>query len=230
MSRTFSLSGRGNTVSVDYFPAIELNSKYNYVLGLVGFYGCNSIRNIFEGNNRFYFQDRIITIPSGSYEIQEIADYLQKRAHPDKVVLQPNNNTLKCELSATGVVDFTQADSIGRMLGFSSRILPENILHESDLDVRVVDTTNINVECNITSGSYRNHSPSHTIFEFDIHVESGFRLVKEPSNVIYLPVSVPYIDNITLKLVNHRGQPIDFGEEEFSVLLELKQYGSSLAL
>lgn len=224
MSQTLTLTGRGNAVSVDYFPPIVLNPKYDYVLGLVGFYGCNSVRNVTQKNNKFHIGDTVLTIPPGAYEIDEISRYLKEHVK-ENLTLKANNNTLRVELQASQPVDFTKDGTIGRMLGFSAKILTVNQKHESDLNVEIIKATNIHVETNITSGAYRNATLSHTIFEFDLSVEPGYRLVKEPSTIIYLPINVRSIDNITLKLVDQDSTLVDFGTEAFTVRLELKQHG-----
>lgn len=228
MSQTFTLSGVGNSISVDYFPPIQLNPKIDHVLGLIGFYGCNSIRNIYEGNNKFYYNDKIeektIILKSGAYEINELNDYL-KSILKDNFNLWANNNTLKCEIFSNYDIDFTKPDNIGRMLGFSEKELKSGKKHESDLNVQIIKATNIHVECNITAGAYRNNNLAHTIFEFDLSVEPGYRLCREPSNIIYLPVTVNTIHNITLRLVDQFGEAVDFGEESFTIRLELKQNG-----
>lgn len=226
MSQTFSLTGVGNELSRNYFPPIELNSKYRYTLGLVGFYGCNSIRNIFPGNNKIYYNDKEVIIPSGAYEVEEINKYIQSVVcnNNNRVdfVLKANNNTLKCELKSIYNIDFTKPDSIGRMLGFSPRILEANQTHTSNLDVQIIKATNIHVECNITGGAHRNSSLSHIIYAFGISVEPGYRLDEKPSPVTYLPVIVNQIDNITLRLVDQNGELVDFGNEQVTITLELK--------
>lgn len=224
MSQTFTLTGSGGSISVDYFPPIELNPDYEYILGLIGFYGCNSIRNIYEGNNKLHYNDKVIVIPSGAYEINELNTFI-KTTLGDKFNLWANNNTLKCGVFSSYTINFNESGSIGRMLGFSKQKLKAGVRHESDLDVQIVKSTDIHVECNLTSGAYRNNNSVHTIFEFDLSVEPGYRLIKEPSHIIYLPVTSNVIHNITLKLVDQHGDAVDFGTEPFTIRLELKQNG-----
>lgn len=166
MSQTLTLTGVGNLISVDYFPAIELSPDYNYVMGLVGFYGCNSVRNIYEGNNKFYYGNSVVTIPTGAYEIDELSSFLKSKI-PTGFELKANNNTLKCEILASHEIDFRKEGNIGRMLGFSKKKLKANVKYDSDLGVQIIKATNIQVDCSITVGAYRNSASSHTIFEFD---------------------------------------------------------------
>ena len=61
-----------------FYPPIELSSSKNYVLGLIELLTFNSIPNIDVDHNKFYVSGEIITLPTGSYEIEEIEKYLQE--------------------------------------------------------------------------------------------------------------------------------------------------------
>lgn len=230
MDLLLTVTGKGSSISNDFFPPINVVGQG--FLGLRGLFTSHAIRNIDVGNNTIYYGKKKLIIPSGAYEISELNRYIQTHIDVHKKTdqettfsLRANNNTLKAELRSVFDIDFTKADSIGRMLGFSPQILKANQLHSSDLEVQIVKATCVQVECNITTGAFRNGSPSHTLFVFDVSVEPGFRLVKEPHNIVYLPITVQTISNITLDLVNQDGQPIDLGSEEVTVVLQLKHGG-----
>lgn len=243
MFRTFTLTGMSNVLTSTYFPPIELNPNVSYGLGLVGFYSFNSIPNVNEDNNTFKYYDKnlsdadlklldedklklkwhTISIPRGAYEVTEINSYLQDKLGSHNISLRPNNNTLKCEILSKYTLDFRDNNSIARLLGFNKGIKQSNILHSSDNLVEIVKVINIRIECNITSGAYYNNELSHTIFEFDVNVEPGYRLTKEPANIIYLPILTNSIDNITLTVVDQDGDLVDFNNEKITIRLELKQ-------
>lgn len=236
MSETFTLTGKGNYLSSNYYPSIVLDAKYTYKLGLIGLYTFNAVQNIFEGNNKIYWREtdgtlKHITIPSGAYEIVALNDYINRALteNPKDSVfsLKANSNTLKCELKSKYYIDFTPADSIGRMLGFSQQILVPSKLHNSDLPVKIAPATNIRVECNLTGGAYLNEAPAHTLYEFALDVEPGEQVKETPTNILYLPVITDQIDNITLKLTDQNGRLINFGEEEVTVRLELKRFSNN---
>lgn len=233
MSYTFTLEGASNVLSASYHPPIELNPSYSYALGLIGLHTYNSIPNITEKNNKFYYDDdgKVITIPPGAYEISDIEAYLRDNlVEPDSdesketiLSLKPNGNTLKCELKSRFAVNFTPEDSIGRRLGFSAKILKANELHESDLPVRIIKVATVRVECNITTGAYSNARLSHVLYEFATSVPPGFIINIEPTNIIYLPIHTKSIENITIKLTDQDGDLIDFRGERVLIRLELKR-------
>ncbi|MVN25442.1 hypothetical protein GO639_09805 [Staphylococcus aureus] len=217
----------------------------------MGFYGCNTINNITEANNLVSFrisndnssipQKLTIEIPCGAYEIEEINAVIQKHImfrlfhdkKPNDVVaddifyLHANNNTFKCEMRSKYEIDLTHPNSIAEMMGFAHGIFPPNQIHESSLPINITTVRLIRLDCNIISGSYINGEESHILFSFDIDVEPGYNLTKEPHSIIYMPVSPEgrqLIHNITVRILDEKNNLIDFGsEEEIFIILELKK-------
>lgn len=232
MSQTFTLKGRSSCLSVDINPPIELDSRYSYSLALISLSTWNSIPNIEPGRNKFHYSvdgiKQIIEIPTGSYEITDIEEYLQKElSSKSKTVikLHPNNNTLKCEIKCIYDIDFQPEDSIGKILGFSPQVLAANKLHKSDIPVEIFPVVTIRIECNIISGSYYINNPSHTLYEFSPSVDPGYSIIIEPRNLIYLPVNRNFIDNITLDILDQESRPVNFRGEDIVIRLELKKNG-----
>ncbi|KAK9731986.1 hypothetical protein QE152_g13196 [Popillia japonica] len=129
MSNTYTLTGYTSELSANYHPPIDLDRRYGYSLGLIGFHTYHTIANVVEGNNKFYYnKDKIITIPIGAYEIADMEEYIKNALSTsnDIISLKPNNQTSKCEIKSTMEIDFRHEDSIGRMLGFSERLLEAN--------------------------------------------------------------------------------------------------------
>lgn len=88
MSFTFTLSGNESVLSADY-PAIDLDPEAEYVIGLISFETFNTIPNIESHNNKFYCIDEdglrhIVTIPEGSYEIDDINKYIRRALGIDR--------------------------------------------------------------------------------------------------------------------------------------------------
>lgn len=240
MSYTFTLTGHRSVISADFYPPVELNSTHKYGLALLGFYTYNSIFNVDESNNLFAYikndgQKPIqLWIPPGAYEINEISKAmhtsLKQSCKQDKCdilfSLEANNNTLKCELKSSLNIDFRGKNSIGGLLGFGPVVLKSGKLHESTSNVDIMKVRIIRVDCNITSGAYLNSRQSHTLFEFDVDVEPGYKISKEPQNIIYMPIMPEgrqSIDNITLRILDDNGDLINFQGEKIIVKVELKK-------
>lgn len=222
----FTLTGNSSILEAFYFPPIELSENSVYGLGLVDLWTYNSIPNIDDRLNKIHFTGGLtITIPTGSYELSDLEDYIKKRCEEEGITfhLKGNNNTLRCELESSKAVDFTQENSIGKLLGFRG-ILKENILHTSQEPVSIISVNAIRVECNIVSGAYLNNQKSFTLYEFFPSVDPGYKIIELPSPVIYLPVSRKVIDRIELRLVDQNGELINLQKSELTVRLHLKKW------
>lgn len=224
MSLTLTLTGNSSILSAEYFPTLELSS--DYVCGLIDFQTYNSIPNIDDQNNNIQIGDQIIKIPTGSYEISDIAKYIEtellKLDKKNKFSLKANNNTLKCMITCNKKINFKVSNNIGLLLGFSECELAANIEHTSDLPVNINKVNAIRLECNIISGSYINNKKVHTIHEFSPKVGPGYKIIDVPRNVIYLPVNVQRITSLIVTLVDQNNRLINFRGETITLRLHLK--------
>lgn len=220
----FCLSGKGSILSCDVFPPFDASDGLHAV-GLIDLSTFNSIPNIEKGkNDKFYYGEHIITIEEGTYEIESIANYLIENLKDGVVLsLKANNSTLKSEIKCTVEIDFSHKDSIGELLGFSSKKLEANKKHVSDKTVNIIKVNVIRVECNIVKGSYDNGRESHLLYEFFPDVEAGYKLIQVPSPIVYLPLNVQRVDNITVSLRDQDGDLINFRDEVVSLRLHIKK-------
>lgn len=227
MSYTFTLTGVSSTLTAEIFPSINLTDG-NYSIGLLSFQTYNSIPNVIEDvNNKFYYGDEVISIPTGTYEISALANYLKTHMQsPDSLNLKANVNTLKVELTCTKPIYFNKEQSIGPLLGFTKEeILPPLVKHMSNNIVNIHSVNTISINCSIASGSYRNGKPMHSIYEFAPIVPPGYKLVHEPSPVIYFPTNVDILDNITITITDQDNKIVDFRKEIITIRLHLKKNG-----
>lgn len=224
-SLTLSLSGTSSVLETYYFPPIELDSDKTYVVGLVELLTFNSIPNIDLGQNKFYVGNQVIEIPTGSYEISDIEHFLQKKLESEGIQLsiKPNNNTLRSVIQCNYKIDFQPSDSIGRLLGFTQRVLEPYKSYVSESPVSILKVNALRVECNITSGAYINQNKVHTIHEFFPAVPPGYKIIEVPKQIIYLPVSVKVIDYLQLRIVDQDGDLVNLRGEVVTVRLHIKK-------
>lgn len=221
MSLTLTLTGNSSVLTTEYFPPLDLVE--DYVCGLVDFQTYNSIPNVDINNNLFHVGDTIVKIPVGSYEIDDIANYIKKELNnKTHLLIKANNNTLQCIVKSDETIFFNKECSIGSLLGFGSRELKPNILHTSDLPVNIIKVNAIRIECSIIAGSYINHKKAHTIHEFAPKVGPGYKIIELPQNVIYFPVTVKQLSSLTISLVDQDGDLINLRGELITIRLHLK--------
>jgi hypothetical protein len=224
MSRTLSFTSRKSTVSIDYMPPIDVGGG-DYIMGLINFQTYNTIPNVDESNNMFYFNDKQIEIPVGSYELDDLAKYLKTELEKYNVVFNMwgNNNTLGVHIHSMASIDFTKPRNISSLLGWSPQIIPADIKAVSEYPANIMRVNGLRIECNVVSGSYDNGRSSHVIHEFFPGVPPGFKIIESPVNVIYMPINVTRIDNITLRVTDENGQLVNFRGEQINIRLDLKR-------
>lgn len=222
-SLTFTLSGESSVIESYYFPPIELSPHKTYVLGLIELLTFNSIPNIDKNCNKIYINDKAYTLPTGSYEITDINDYIQKILPKEiSFSLTANNNTLKSVIKCSEEINFKKKNSISKLLGFRKVSLEANKSHTSSRPVKILQFNVLRVECNITQGAYINEKKVHTIHEFFPAVPPGFKIIEIPSKVIYQPVAVKTISHIQLKIVDENENLVNFRGETVTIRLHLK--------
>jgi len=109
MSRSLALSLNGNSAFIDF------NMH-------------NSIPNIHEKNNLFHIGDNVITIPTGSYELNDITDLVyNKLKHynlENTFKIQSYNNTLQVKITTMQEsVYFNKERCVGQLFGFHQKVL-----------------------------------------------------------------------------------------------------------
>lgn len=92
-SITLTLTGNSSQLQTQYFPSIDL-SDGNYVCGLIDFQTFNSIPNVDETNNLFYFGYKIMNNNDDNEIDLEFIDL--KAQKTDKIaIIKQNNNEIK---------------------------------------------------------------------------------------------------------------------------------------
>lgn len=225
MSITLTLSSNSSELSANYFPPIDLSGSYE--CALTDFHSYNSIPNIDVYNNLFHIGENVIEIPIGSYELNDIVDYIEeeyKRYNPEnRIFIEANNNTMQVKVnSSKDVIYFNKENTIGKLLGFNSKILTPNIDHYSDLPVNIFKVNLLRIESSIAVNTYMNNSKAHTLHEFPINVPPGYKIAEIPRNLIYLPVNSREVSSLALRVVDQHGDLINFRGEEITIRIHLR--------
>ena len=172
---------------------------------------------------------KLITIPTGCYELKAINATLQRLIESDggktKIIsLSPNVNTLKCILNISDKhyqIDFAVANSICTVLGFDARIYKDG-RYESDRLVDIMNVNSILVCCDIIGASRLNGIDAPVIYNFFPNVAPGEKIIESPINLTYLPITTEIISSLTCWLTDQKGRDLDLRGEQLTITFHLR--------
>ena len=147
--------------------------------------------------------------PEGSYHVEDINEFIQremwkngpydKANDKDNIEISANTKTLKSEMILKNYyeVDFRQDKSINSLLGFKNK-LHTSEFNESENLFNILTINSIIVNIDIISGSYVNGATQLTIYSFFRDVYPGYKIIENPHNLLYLPITSDTIHSITI--------------------------------
>jgi len=178
-----------NDFTQNIYPPIQLDEDWQ--VGLMNFGVYNNIQNITAKNNVFkYSVDNgatwtTILLAPGSYETDTINSEINRlmTINGDTgITISANTITLGSVVNitpATTKVDFTVANSLASLLGFTSVVLSAGY-NVSPNPVNINTINHILVNCDIIGNSYLNGAPFPSIYSFPINVNTGERFTEHP--------------------------------------------------
>ena len=119
-------------------------------------------------------------------------------------------------------VDFRRCNSINSLLGFDSKLYTSGF-NESENMVNILTINSILVNIHIISGSYVNGSTQPTIYSFSPDVSSGYKIIENPHNLLYLPITSGKIHSITIWLTDQNGNELNLRRENLSMRFHLRE-------
>ena len=215
---------------VMHFPVpLELDTSFNYELGLMFFSVYNTIFNITSGNNIFKYKEKeednqwkTFKVTPGAYELKNLDNYL-KTIFPDKIKLEPELTTGKCKMTTKLVIDFSDKNSFAKLLGFEPLIYKPGI-HTSQNKINISDINTINIECDLVQGGFYNGIKDNIIYNFPAFtVPVGYKIIERMNPPLYLPIMRKEITDIRFRILDQDCNLISFNKEEINISLHLKQ-------
>ena len=88
--------------------------------------------------------------------------------------------------------------------------------------VNILTINSILVNIDINSGSYVNDSTQPTIYSFFPDVSHGYKLIENPHNLLYLPITADTIHSITIWLTDQNENELNLRGENLSMRFHLR--------
>jgi len=220
--------------TTQFNPHIQLKKNKRYEIALVNLETYYSFPNITRQNCRFTYSPDAgytwhhILVPEGSYDIEDIDDYIQQKmkqnGHVNKISLSANTNTLKAVvlLENNYQVDFQPMDSISSVLGFNEEVYT-NDYQESENPVNILSINSILVNIDIISGSYVNGRRNPTIYSFFPAVSPGYKIIETPANLVYLPITLDAIYSMQTTITDQNGALLNLRGENVSIRFHVRE-------
>ena len=222
------LSGNDSRLKSTFIPPLTAGCRHE--IALVSLETYYSFPNIDENNNKIkvFSKNWIeVVIPTGCYELKAInkevqRQVLDKGGKKDDVTLAPNLNTFKCEmtLNAGVKVDFTE-NSLCTVLGFEPEIYTKK-WNISQHTVNIMRVNSILVCCDLIGSSYINGRQQPISFTFFPDVEPGEKIVMHPTTLIYLPITLDIIPQMTVWLTDQDNKLLELRGEKLTIKYHIR--------
>ena len=89
--------------------------------------------------------------------------------------------------------------------------------------MNVLSINSIRVTSDVITSSYTNGGTENIIYSFFPSVGPGYKIVQEPLNLIYLPVTLSTISQMETKLVDQTGKQLNLRGEELSIRFHIRE-------
>ena len=142
----------------------------------------------------------------------------------DNIEIYANTKTLKSEMIINNncEVDFWRYNSINSLLGFDSKLYTSGFNESEDM-VNILTINSILFNIDIISGSYVNGSTQPTIYSLFPDVLPGYKIIENPHNLLYLPITADTIHSITIWLTDQNENELNLRGENLSMQFHLRE-------
>ena len=167
-------------------------------------------------------------IKPGIYEFNEIVNAFSKQIseHTCKdckdldlsLKIKADKKSMKTILETSHELIFNS--NLNQVFGFTKkRYSPGHHISEKVINIMSVDKVHLKTDC--IDGSIVNGIRESDLFSFSLSARPGYKIFKEPSQILFKKVNKDKIGQITFYLEDDDGYPVDFQSETitFTVLL-----------
>lgn len=233
-----SRKGQGTSENfvTSFNPPLQLNIKKNYEMALISSQIWYSWHNITNQNNHFYYAtgertSKHFQIPPGSYNTEdlnhEIKYQIKQKGDDEKnITLSPNYNTLKSriELKNSYWVDFRPSNTLRDVLGFDSKYLIGDKVHDSQNIVNITNINSLQIHCSLIGASYANGTSSDLLFTVSPNVPPGYLIQVEPKQKVYVPIkNVSQVDSIRFSIKDQDNNLVNMNNERVTYYVHLRE-------
>ena len=83
--------------------------------------------------------------------------------------------------------------------------------------------TSLRVTSDIIGASYTNGTTGNVMYSFFPNVGPGYKIVKEPANLVFLPITLSMISSMETTLTDQNGKLVYLSGEELSIRFVIRE-------
>ena len=108
---------------------------------------------------------------------------------------------------------------LNEVLGFTQRDYPSGT-HTSEKPVMITTTDKVHLKCDCVDGPIVNGIWEQVLFSFNLSAPPGYKIIKEPSTVLYKKINKTRMDTIQFFLEDSNHSPVYFNGETLAFTIQ----------
>ena len=163
-----------------------------------------------------------IYLTPGVYELVDINNAIKQKINESdydfKFDLIPDTISMKSVLTTSNNIQFNS--KLNTVLGFTHTVYPPGT-HTSEKPVMITTTDKIHLKCDCVDGSIVNGIREQILFSFNLTAPPGYKIIKEPTTVLYKSINKTRLDTIQFFLEASNHDSVDFNGETLTFTIQI---------
>ena len=162
-----------------------------------------------------------IYLTPGVYELVDINNAIKQKINESdydfKFDLIPDTISMKSVLTTSNNIQFNS--KLNTVLGFTHTVYPPGT-HTSEKPVMITTTDKVHLKCDCVDGSIVNGIREQILFSFNLSAPPGYKIIKEPTTVLYKLINKTRLDTIQFFLEDSNHDSVDFNGETLTFTIQ----------
>ena len=163
-----------------------------------------------------------IYLTPGVYELVDINNAIKQKINESdydfKFDLIPDTISMKSVLTTSNNIQFNS--KLNTVLGFTHTVYPPGT-HTSEKPVMITTTDKVHLKCDCVDGSIVNGIREQILFSFNLSAPPGYKIIKEPTTVLYKSINKTRLDTIQFFLEDPNHDSVDFNGETLTFTIQI---------
>ena len=163
-----------------------------------------------------------IQLTPGVYELVDIKNAIEQKIYESdydfKIDMQADTISMKSVLTTSNPIHFNSRLNI--LLGFTNKDYQAGT-HTSEKPVMITTTDKVHLKCDCVDGSIVNGIREQILFSFNLSAPPGYKIIKEPTTVLYKKMNKTRLDTIHFFLEDSNHDRVDFNGETLTFTIQI---------